>query len=241
MQGCSKGVNKGAAPRAELQGCEGAAPIYIRRVTRTLTATPESTDSTIQARTLTDAPLPPFELRSYQQDALRATLEGFQQYRRQLVTLPTGAGKTILFAKAAESFLPSRTLVLAHREELLAQAREKTLVATGIRADIEAAERKASLDAPVVVASVQTLARQSRRERFPRDHFGLIVVDEAHHALADSYKRILDHFEGAKVLGVSATPDRGDKKLLSDYFDNVAYELTLVRSDPGALARAHPC
>ena len=144
------------------------------------------------------------------------------------MVLPTGGGKTILFAKAAESFQPARTLIIAHREELLAQAREKTLTATGIRADIEAAERKASLDAPVVVASVQTLARESRRERFPRDHFGLIVVDEAHHVLASSYKRTLDHFEGAKVLGVTATPDRGDQKLLSDYFENVAYELTLV-------------
>jgi superfamily II DNA or RNA helicase len=95
-------------------------------------------------------------------------------------------------------------------------------------AEIEAAKRTASLDAPIVVASVQTLKSESRRRRFARNHFALIVVDEAHHALAESYQRVLGYFGDACVLGVTATPDRGDKRLLADYFENVAHETTLV-------------
>jgi superfamily II DNA or RNA helicase len=213
------GANNGAAPfnGAMVQGrIYNAPPCTVTESTYSII--PECLHRTV----------PSFELRPYQADALKATLEGFGQFNRQLVVLPTGAGKTILFGKVAESFQPGRVLILAHREELLTQACDKVLTATGIEADTEKAELQASLDSPIVVASVQTQARQNRLDRFPRDHFGLIVVDEAHHVLADSYKRILDHFEGAKVLGVTATPDRGDQKLLSDYFENVACELTLV-------------
>jgi superfamily II DNA or RNA helicase len=169
-----------------------------------------------------------FELRPYQREAIAATIKGFNEFRRQLIVCPTGGGKTLLFAKIAEHALPDRTLVLAHREELLEQARDKILRATGIVAQIEAAERTASLDAPIVVASVATLHREHRRRRFAPDHFALIVVDEAHHALAESYQRVLGYFEDARVLGVTATPDRGDKRLLGDYFENVAHETTLV-------------
>ena len=79
---------------------------------------------------------------------------------------------------------------------------------TGLEADVEMAGSHASLHAPVVVASVQTLMREQRRSRWPRDHFGLIVVDEAHHTLADSYLGTLRYFDqNAFVLGVTATPD----------------------------------
>src|SRR4029079_14564133 len=87
----------------------------------------------------------------------------------------------------------------------------------------------ASLNAPVVVASVQTLIRSARRERWPRDHFGLVVVDEAHHSLADSYLNTRRYFdENAFVLGVTATPDRGDRKNLGRYYQNIPYEVTLL-------------
>ena len=66
--------------------------------------------------------------------------------------------------------------------------------------------------------------REHRRRRFAPDHFALIVVDEAHHALGESYQRVLEYFEDAWVLGVTATSDRGDKRLLSDFFENVAHE-----------------
>mgnify|MGYP000161067802 CR=1 FL=1 len=80
----------------------------------------------------------------------------------------------------------------------------------------------------VVVGSVQTLQRSARLERFPRDYFGTIIIDEAHHAITDGYRRILDYFESAKVLGVTATPDRGDMRNLGEVFDSLAYEYKLT-------------
>jgi superfamily II DNA or RNA helicase len=168
-------------------------------------------------------------LRPYQIQAHEAITRGFQEYRKQLVVKPTGSGKTILFASLAQHYQPHRTLVLAHREELIQQAVDKIHKATGMIAEVEMGDRSASLDAPVVVASVQTLMREKRRERWPEDHFGLVVVDEAHHTLADSYRNTLRHFdENALVLGVTATPDRGDKKSLGRYYENIAYEVTLL-------------
>src|SRR5689334_17118928 len=116
---------------------------------------------------------------------------------RQLVVMPTGAGKTIVFAKLAERLQPKRTLILAHREELIDQAVDKIAKATGIFAQKEKAEHRASLMAPIVVASVQTMIR--RLDKWPADHFAQVVVDEAHHALADTYQTVLAHFN-AKVL-----------------------------------------
>jgi len=168
-------------------------------------------------------------LRAYQAKALHDIHRGFVDFDRQLGVMATGGGKTVLFSRLACDLQPQRTLVLAHREELIAQAAEKLHASTGIEADIEMGDCRASLHAPVVVASVQTLMREARRERWPRDHFGLVVVDEAHHALAQSYLSTLRYFDGhAKVLGVTATPDRGDKKNLGRYFQNIACEVSLL-------------
>jgi superfamily II DNA or RNA helicase len=168
-------------------------------------------------------------LRAYQMKARQDIHAGFNDFTRQLGVLPTGAGKTILFSRLAQDFQPQRTLILAHREELISQAVDKLAAATGIMAQVEMGDDRASLNAPVVVASVQTLMREARRNRWPRDHFGLVVVDEAHHSLADSYLSTLQHFDNhAKVLGVSATPDRGDKKNLGRYYQNIACEVTLL-------------
>jgi len=169
-----------------------------------------------------------FNLRPYQSACVDAVLSGFRTRGKLLAVLPTAAGKTVIFSHTAERFAPGRTLILAHREELLTQAADKLTRATGLVAETERAERYASLDAQVVVASVQTLMREKRLSRWPRDHFNLVVVDESHHCLADSYQRVLAHFDGhAKVLGVTATPDRGDKKSLGAYFEDIAYEVSL--------------
>lgn len=80
----------------------------------------------------------------------------------------------------------------------------------------------------MVVGSVQTLQRTARLERFPQDYFGTIIIDEAHHAITDGYRRILDYFSGAKVLGVTATPDRGDMRNLGEVFDSLAFEYKLT-------------
>ena len=169
-----------------------------------------------------------FELRPYQAACVESVLTKFRERGKLLAVLPTAAGKTVIFSHTAERFAPGRTLILAHREELLTQAADKLTRATGIVAETECGERFASLEAPVVVASVQTLMREKRLGRWPRDHFNLVVVDEAHHALAESYQRVLRHFDGhAKVLGVTATPDRGDKRSLGTYFEDIAFEVGL--------------
>lgn len=164
-------------------------------------------------------------LRDYQQTCLEKIVKGFDEFDRQLLVLPTGGGKTIVFSWLAKMFLPRRTLILCHREELIDQAIAKLHASTGIVAGKEKAEFEASRRDDVVVASVQTMIR--RFDKWPSDHFGLVVADEAHHAVSDSWASVLNHFTSAKILGVTATPDRGDKKNLGKYFQNVAHEVAL--------------
>ena len=164
--------------------------------------------------------------RPYQLEAIGAINGGFREFDRLLAVLPTGAGKTILFSWLAEQFVPKRTLILAHREELIDQAIDKIKVTTGLSADKEKAEFRASRDSQIVVASVQSMIR--RLDRWPKDHFGLVVADEAHHAISESWQKVLSHFQ-AKVLGCTATPDRGDRRNLGEYFESVAIDVPLVR------------
>ena len=82
----------------------------------------------------------------------------------------------------------------------------------------------------ITVGSVQSLMRESRLNRFPTDYFDTIIIDEAHHCISDSYKRVLQHFPESKVLGVTATPDRGDMKNLGSVFESLAYEYTLPKA-----------
>ena len=174
------------------------------------------------------------DLRPYQQQAREAVETAWDEgQRRTLLVLPTGCGKTIVFAKITEDQVKNgeRVLILAHRGELLDQAADKLQKVTGLRSAVEKAEQS-SLDSwyRVTVGSVQSLQRESRLQRFSRDHFGTIIVDEAHHCITDGYQRVLQYFESAKVLGVTATPDRGDMKNLGQYFDSLAYEYTLPRA-----------
>jgi len=142
--------------------------------------------------------------------------------------MPTGGGKTIVFANiVGRRLVKGKCLVLAHREELIDQAIHKLHAATGIFASKEKAEHHASLHSQVVVASIQTLMG-ARKERWGAEAFDTIIVDEAHHALADSYRSILDYFSRAKILGVTATPDRGDKKNLGSFFEEIAFETGLL-------------
>lgn len=164
--------------------------------------------------------------RPYQADCLTRTDAAFDQYDRVLDVLPTGAGKTIVFSHIAAQRLEGgeKTLILAHREELIEQAIAKLHAATGIVAEKEKAEHRASLQAPVVVASIQSMTR--RLANWPKDHFGLVVCDEAHHALSSTWQNVLNHFD-AQVLGVTATPDRGDCRNLGTFFQTIGYEISL--------------
>lgn len=171
-------------------------------------------------------------LRPYQQAARDSIHAQWEQGRlRTLLVLPTGTGKTIVFASVAADQVRAgdRVLILAHRGELLEQAADKLQRSTDLVSAVEKAE-STCLNSwfRVVVGSVQTLQRSARLERFPRDYFGTIIIDEAHHAITDGYRRILDYFEGAKVLGVTATPDRGDMRNLGEVFDSLAYEYKLT-------------
>ena len=172
------------------------------------------------------------ELRPYQQQAReRIHAEWENGHTRTLLVLPTGTGKTIVFASVAADQVRAgdRVLILAHRGELLEQAADKLQRSTGLVSAVEKADATClNTWFRVVVGSVQTLQRTARLERFPRDYFGTIIIDEAHHAITDGYRRILDYFGSAKVLGVTATPDRGDMRNLGEVFDSLAFEYKLT-------------
>ncbi|MDP6719002.1 MAG: DEAD/DEAH box helicase family protein, partial [Pirellulaceae bacterium] len=166
------------------------------------------------------------DLRYYQQDAIDAVLKGESRWDKQLVVMPTGAGKTICFSALAQYKLPRRTLILADKEKLVEQACEKIELSIGMNAGREQADHKADLKDAIVVSSVQTMI--NRLDKWPKNHFATVVADEAHHCVADMWQTVLGHFDGhAKVVGFTATPFRSDKRELGSYFDEVAYEIGL--------------
>ena len=166
------------------------------------------------------------QLRPYQREAIAATVGAFAGgCDSALLVLPTGAGKTIVFGSLAHQELPARTLILAHRDELLTQARDKIASITGFQPGLEKGRIRASATDPIVVASVQSLMR-GRFIAGPR--FGLCVVDEAHHAAAASYRAVLSRLRPKHVLGVTATPFRTDRLELSSVFKHCVYKKTLL-------------
>ena len=174
------------------------------------------------------------ELRPYQEAARQAIHTQWNSgVQRTLLVLPTGTGKTIVFAAVVEDAVRAgrRVLILAHRGELLDQAADKIRRSTGLASAVEKAE-SSCLGSwyRVVVGSVQSLQRPQRLEQFPHDYFGTIVIDEAHHAITDGYRRVLDWFPEADVLGVTATPDRGDMRNLGEVFGSLAYEYKLTEA-----------
>lgn len=174
------------------------------------------------------------ELRPYQQEAREAIFEQWDSgVKKTLLVLPTGCGKTIVFAKVTEDCVRrgDRVLILAHRGELLKQASDKIRKSTGLGCAMEKAEESCK-DSwfRIVVGSVQTMMREKRLGQFAEDYFNTIIIDEAHHCISDSYQRVLQHFPDAHVLGVTATPDRGDMRNLGSYFETLAYEYTLPKA-----------
>lgn len=174
------------------------------------------------------------DLRDYQDEAVTRVAHAALNdgTRRMIVVLPTGAGKTVVFGALARTFLldaMGRVLVLAHRDELISQAVAKlSLWLPRHLIGIVKAQQN-ECDAPVVVASVQTLKNDLRLARVGQ--FGLVVVDEAHHASAASYKKILTELgafkgDGPIVVGVTATPKRGDGIRLDDVFEGIVYAKT---------------
>jgi ATP-dependent helicase IRC3 len=171
------------------------------------------------------------ELRHYQREAISAVYESWLAGKRSgLVVLPTGSGKTIVFARIIAD-TPGRSLVLVHRDELVRQSVAKL---HSVEPDLDVGIVQASRNEcshQVVVASVQTLSRLRRLAQMVAD-FRLVVTDEAHHATAESYRRISAHIgagkpEGPYHLGVTATPARSDRCDLAGVFDSIIYEASM--------------
>ena len=173
------------------------------------------------------------ELRPYQQEAKDSVFDQWGKVKKTLVVLPTGCGKTIVFAKVAEECVRQgkRVLILAHRGELLEQASDKIAKTTGLHCAMEKAEATCLGSwYRITVGSVQSMQRPKRLAQFDQDYFGTIIIDEAHHCITDGYQKVLQHFPEAHVLGVTATPDRGDMRNLGEFFESLAYEYTLPKA-----------
>lgn len=172
----------------------------------------------------------PLTYRDYQIRCHDAILEKWKTHTSTLAVLPVGSGKTVIFGKVIQTMRPKRALVLAHRAELIYQARERISEATGLTVGIEMADSCASTDMlreEVVIATVQSMNSRSRMERFNPMDFGVVVIDETHHATASSYRKIINYFKAGnpdiKILGVTATPKRHNEEALGQIFESVAF------------------
>lgn len=187
--------------------------------------------------------MPKYDLDPFQNEAASRLFYWWRHYNRLLVVMPTGTGKTIVFSEVAACFngadygVGNRVLVIAHREELIRQAAAKLEAATGEEPAVEMGEWWADESgmfpkSRIVVASVQSLMNPARLDRFDSHEFGLIIADEAHHAVADTWQKIIGHFSqgGAKVAGFTATADRADEISLGKVFDYVAFEYDILQA-----------
>lgn len=175
------------------------------------------------------------QLRPYQREACNAVVKEFAKddIRATLLVLPTGTGKTIVFCGVAYYYAlsrknvdPCRVLVLAHQKILIEQAAEKFEKALDVSVNIEKGKKTCKgSNYPITVSTVQTMGR--RLDRFDPDYFGLIIVDESHHVMSPTYQKVIGHFSKAKVLGVTATPDRTDGKKLNRFFQSIAFSYSI--------------
>lgn len=166
-------------------------------------------------------------LRPYQQEALECIHTSLQTSDTALCVIPTGGGKTVIFAEFIRQS-QQKTLVLAHRKELLDQARNK-IVAVYPEADIGMiGYGRSSYGQHVTVASVASLRTAHRLEQLVREDIGLVIIDECHHAMALSYLSVIEKLQNVKILGFTATPERLDKKDISELFGDPVYEKNTV-------------
>ena len=180
------------------------------------------------------------KLRPYQNEAVRNIEAEWKDHRSTLLVLPTGTGKTTVFSEIIRRAFPRRALVLAHREELVFQARNRITAMTGWRVDVEMGEARAEMACMfggprVVVSTIQTQAAGGdgggRMSRFDPRLFGVVVIDEAHHAPASSYRKVLDWYgtnPNLRILGVTATPDRADEEALGQVFETVSFDYEVL-------------
>lgn len=173
-------------------------------------------------------------LRPYQNKSVEAIFEAWLKSVATLLVLPTGCGKTQVFTEVIHRVHPKKSIVIAHREELITQARARIEQMTGLKCEVEMGNIKASdtlwNKADVIIATVQTLNSSDRLKKFRPEDFGLLVIDEAHRGTCCTYRKVVDHFRQnpeLRVLGVTATPDRLDEQALGQVFESVAFEYDL--------------
>lgn len=183
-----------------------------------------------------------FKLRDYQVDAINAVKNAISRgIRRPAVVLATGGGKTVVFSHLIKELQPNsegrgnKTLILAHKEELIKQACETVrMVNPDLKVEIDMRKLKPSNDADVIVASVPTLVRITRLQQYDPKEFKTIILDECHHATANSWVKILKYFKADSkeldihVLGFTATMERTDEKELGMTFDEIVYQRGLL-------------
>jgi superfamily II DNA or RNA helicase len=180
-------------------------------------------------------------LRCYQHEACESIMRDFASFQSTLAVLPTGTGKSLLAAEVVRRFIDKDTSVcwIAHRQELLTQAQRTIEAHAGLECEYELGERKASeiFPAPVLLASVQTLCSgrngARRMHKFSPHNYGLLVIDEFHHATAASYRAVIDYFKAnkdLKILGVTATPERADKEALGQICESVAFDYSIQQA-----------
>lgn len=179
-------------------------------------------------------------LRPYQKDCSDAILREWGDNNSTLIVVPTGGGKTIIIADVIRRMRPMRTMVLAHREELIWQARDKIQSWTGLNCGIEMAGLRAHGEylfakSDVIISTIQTQISGngdgSRMSKFDPLEFGCLVIDEAHHATSKSYRDVIGYYQqnpDLRLLGVTATPDRADEAALGQVFKTVAYDYEIL-------------
>lgn len=173
-----------------------------------------------------------FELRQYQDRAMREALGAFHSGKKSsLVVLPTGLGKTATMASIAEVVVKNggKVLFLAHRTTLVDQGAKEIENATGIKVGSDKGKDTIPEES-IIVSTVQAMSKPSRLEKYSPNHFALIMIDESHHIPASSYQKVMSYFSRARVLGVTATPKRGDKTDVSNLFEGVSSEYTLYQA-----------
>ena len=198
-------------------------------------AVPARLDSFRPAQLPVEAP-PGLKPYPYQREAIDAARAAWDRgVAAPAEVLPTGSGKTVVMAHLANEWLEEtghgqRALLLAHRDELLTQAARKFRSASPLTSVGTVDGRSNQAGARIVCGSVQTLGgRDSSRLQMIRD-IGLLMIDEAHHATAPTYRRVIDYCvqRGAKLLGMTATMVRSDREALGDVWDEVVYSQSIA-------------
>lgn len=167
--------------------------------------------------------------RYYQQDCFTKGMADLATVRSTLAVMATGTGKTFTASLFIKPWRDGRVLWLNERDNLVTQVARELEDLLQEHVYIEQADVRAPASARVVVGSLQSMCQPRRLEKFERDHFGLIIPDEAHHSVAPSYIRIFDHFADAKILGLTATPRRHDGKSMGLVFDEQCSDYQMTR------------